>query len=130
MACIYLCGAIMGCTNHEANDWRTAAMTAMHGEHTFLDPMVRDYRHLTEVAYREIVELDKRDIRNADILLVNHPGPSTGTDMEILYAWTLGIPVVAVVPEGAQISPWLRYHCTKLAMDFQEARDWITRVTA
>ena len=105
---VYLCGPINGCTDEECNDWRKAVI-----EHypESINPMVRDYRGREAESYREIVELDKRDIRAADIILVNYIKPSVGTSMEVFYAWTLGIPIILWCPEGANLSPWLRYHC-------------------
>lgn len=104
----YLCGPINGCTDAEATDWRRYFNGFLPG---CIDPMKRDYRGKEAASYREIVELDKRDIRNADIMVVNYSKPSVGTSMEIFYAWTLGKPVVLWCAPDAVISPWLRYHC-------------------
>jgi hypothetical protein len=41
--------------------------------------------------------------------------------MEILYAWQKQIPVIVVAAKDAQISPWLRYHTTKIVHSFAEA---------
>jgi len=106
---IYLCGPINGCTDAEANDWRSAVKASFAD---CIDPMVRDYRGKEAVAYREIVDLDKRDIRDADVILVNYDKPSVGTSMEVFYAWTLGKPVIVWCRPEAVISPWLRYHST------------------
>jgi nucleoside 2-deoxyribosyltransferase len=106
---VYLCGPINGCTDAEATNWRERIK-----EHfpAAIDPMVRDYRGRETFDYREIVDLDKRDVRNADVVLVNYSKPSVGTSMEVFYAWTLGTPVVVWCEEGTSISPWLRYHAT------------------
>lgn len=104
----YLCGPINGCTDNEATDWRKWFHGFLPG---CLDPMKRDYRGREAECYREIVELDKRDIRKADIVLVNYWKPSVGTSMEILYAWELGKPVILWCRAGEVLSPWLRYHC-------------------
>jgi nucleoside 2-deoxyribosyltransferase len=106
---IYLCGPINGCTDAEANDWRSEVKK--HFSDT-IDPMVRDYRGKEAESYREIVDLDKRDVRNADVILVNYDKPSVGTSMEVFYAWTLGKPIVVWCRPGTVISPWLRYHST------------------
>ena len=107
---IYLCGPINGCTDDEANNWRKA-VKEFYPDQT-IDPMVRDYRGKEALAYREIVDLDKRDVREADIILVNYDKPSVGTSMEVFYAWTLGKPVIVWCREDAVVSPWLRYHST------------------
>lgn len=85
--------------------------------------MKRDYRGREADSYREIVELDKLDIKECDIVLANCPKPSVGTSMEILLAWQLGRPVVAVV--DGSVSPWLRYHTTRICGSVKEAVEWI-----
>lgn len=118
MTTLYLCGPINGCTDAECNDWRTAAKELWAGP--TLDPMRRDYRGREDESVREIVELDKIDIVRSDAILVNYPGPSTGTDMEILFSWEHAKPVVVVVPTGNRISPWLRYHSHAIVHSFEE----------
>jgi nucleoside 2-deoxyribosyltransferase len=115
---VYLCGPINGCTDAECKDWREAAKEFFGHR----DPMKRDYRGKEAESYREIVELDKRDIRQSDIVLVNYVKPSVGTAMEVYYAWTLGKPVVLWCAPDAVISPWLRYHSTAIVHSFEEAR--------
>lgn len=113
---VYLGGPINGCTDEEAHGWRDAVKPILEGAgHTWLDPMSRDYRGVEDVAFREIVEGDKRDIAECDVLLMNCPRPSYGTAMEILYGADRGKEVVVVFPEGAIISPWIRYHATEIA---------------
>ncbi len=122
----YLCGPINGCTDEECRDWREAAKVALTTDH--LDPMRRDYRGREDECIAEIVEGDKADIDKSDILLVNHPGPSTGTDMEILLAWQAGKLVVVVVPQGVRVSPWLRYHSHHLFHTFTAAYQLINEL--
>ena len=83
--------------------------------------MKRDYRGVEEAAYREIVDLDKRDVRECDIVLVNYVKPSVGTSMEVFYAWTIGKPVVVWCAHDAVISPWMRYHATAFVHSAEEA---------
>ena len=94
MKTIYLCGPINGCTDEEANDWRTAVKASWSGD--CLDPKRRDYRGKEAEAFREIVELDKIDVASSDVILVNYDKPSVGTSMEVLYAWQIGKPVIVV----------------------------------
>lgn len=119
---VYLCGPINGCTDAEARDWREAAK-ARFPDH--LDPMKRDYRGKEDESVNEIVILDKREVESVDVLLVNAPAPSWGTAMEIKHAWDHGVPCIVVVPAGTRISPWLRYHATKIVHSFEDAYAWI-----
>jgi nucleoside 2-deoxyribosyltransferase len=125
---IYLCGAIAGCTDSEASGWRDWFKNEMD-DITWLDPMDRDYRGKELENYREIVELDKRDVESSDIVLVMYTKPSVGTSMEIFYAHQLGIPVLTIDRSAGPISPWLIYHSTAV-VDSKHAAinkiyDWI-----
>ncbi len=115
---VYLCGPIDLCTNKEARVWREAVKTYFP---LAIDPMSRDYTGKLATSYREIVELDKRDIRDADAVLVNFFVPSVGTMMEVIYAWTVGVPVVVWMTADVPISPWLRYHAMTIVHSLHEA---------
>lgn len=116
----YLCGPINGCTDEECKDWREYAKSQLGAENT-LDPMRRDYRCRESECVAEIVEGDKIDIADSDVLLVNYDKPSVGTSMEVFFAWTLGKKVVVVARPEAVISPWLRYHSTVIVNNFEDA---------
>ena len=120
----YLCGPINGCTDDKANTWRDEVLSVYPNS---INPMVRDYRGVEHMEYREIVELDKRDIRKCCVVLVNYVKPSVGTSMEVFYAWTLGIPVITWCKPDAPISPWLRYHSTAFVHNFRGACKAIER---
>jgi nucleoside 2-deoxyribosyltransferase len=126
---VYLCGPINGCTDDEATTWREwfkANVTRV----AFVDPMVRDYRGREIDDYREIVDLDKRDIRGCGVVVVMYVKPSVGTSMEVLFAWTLGIPVVVIDESGKPLSPWMRYHASAVVASKLEAAvkvaEWIS----
>jgi nucleoside 2-deoxyribosyltransferase len=119
---IYLCGPINGCTDSECMDWRQKVKSLWPA---VIDPMSRDYRGRESECLREIVELDKRDIRVSDALIVNYDKPSVGTSMEVFFAWELGKPVVVVCREGAKLSPWLVYHSTAVRHSFADALEWL-----
>lgn len=119
---VYLCGPIANCSDGEAKNWREWVKENI--VHQTIDPMRRDYRGNESDNYREIVDLDKKDIRNSDLLLVNYPKPSVGTSMEILFAWSLGKPIIIVDSSESPISPWLRYHSTFIT------RSWVESVAS
>lgn len=108
---VYLAGPINGCTDDEAVSWRELAK-AQIGMDCCLDPMRRDYRGREGEFTAEIVEADKADIFACGLVLANCWQQSTGTSMEVFYAHSIGKPVIAVVPPGAPVSPWLKYHAT------------------
>ena len=115
---IYLCGPINGCTDSECMDWRAEVLKHFPDA---IDPMKRDYRGKEAESYREIVDLDKRDVRDAEVILINYVKPSVGTAMECFYAWTLQKPIVLLCERGANLSPWLRYHSTAIVHSVAEA---------
>lgn len=122
----YLCGPINGCSDSECRDWREAAKNELQDT---IDPMRRDYRGKELENYIEIVEQDKEDIEESDVLLVNYVKPSVGTAMEILFAWELGfVEVVVVAKPGTVISPWLKYHAHQIFHTFTEAFNYIRKL--
>lgn len=116
---VYLAGPIFQCQDEECIDWRKEVKAKLTG-FEILDPMERDYRGVTDENFRKIVEEDKADIDQCDLLLVNHLKPSVGTSMEILYAWEKEKHVFAVCNNG-EISPWMLYHCHKIFKSLDEA---------
>jgi len=126
---VYLCGGINGCSDSECKDWREAAKAALQNVEC-VDPMRRDFRGREDDCAAEIVEGDKADIQSCDVVLVNYPKPSTGTDMEVLFAWERAKAVIAVVPPGAVISPWLKYHSHYIVYNFASAYDLINQSAA
>ena len=126
MKTIYLCGPINGCTDEECKDWRELIKSKWSGK--TLDPMRRDYRGKEDESVNEIVEFDKIDVMNSDIILVNYDKPSVGTSMEMLYAFERGKFVVVVAKDGTKISPWMRYHSHAIVRGFPEALRYIELV--
>ena len=140
---IYLCGPINGCNDDEAYIWRNwfknntkfntktyETIETSHGPETkekieqkfkFIDPMERDYRGIENENYREIVDLDKRDILSSDILVVMYTKPSIGTSMEIFFAWTNNIPIIIINESNNKLSPWLKYHSTTIVKTREQA---------
>jgi nucleoside 2-deoxyribosyltransferase len=117
------CGPINGCTDAECKDWREFVKAQWRGP--TLDPMRRDYRGKEDENFREIVEFDKIDVMNSDVVLVNYDKPSVGTSMEVLYAFERGKLVVVVAKDGVRVSPWLRYHAHKIVNSFAAALEFI-----
>ncbi len=119
---IYLCGPINGCTDEECKDWREEMKRAFP-DRQLIDPMRRDYRGREDECVAELVELDKIDVLMSDVILVNYDKPSVGTSMEVIYAWMHQKYILVVARPDAIISPWLRYHSTKIVYSFKQAID-------
>lgn len=120
---LYLAGPINGCTDAEANDWRSA-VKKLHPD--CLDPMARDYRGKEAENVGAIVEGDKADIDSCDAVLVYFERPSVGTSMEVLYAWERKKPVALVDKSNKPISPWLSYHSAYVSTTIEDAVHRIT----
>jgi nucleoside 2-deoxyribosyltransferase len=119
MLTLYLAGPINGCTDSEALDWRNAATQALSESYKIKSPMDRDYRGREDDNVDAIVYGDLRDIRDADVLLVNAERPSWGTAMETFYAHREKRYVVVVCP--GSVSPWLRFHSAVVCASWDEA---------
>lgn len=118
---IYLCGPINGCSDDQALSWRQ--IFEQYKEFEYVNPMKRDYRGKEAGNHKEIVDLDKRDIKNCDAVVCMFVQPSVGTSMEVFYAYTLGIPVVTIDKSNKPLSPWLIEHSTSVVKTIEEALD-------
>jgi nucleoside 2-deoxyribosyltransferase len=109
----YMAGPINACTDIEVTEWRDTTKRE-RPEIEWVDPADRDFRGVENETFASIVEGDKADIDGCDFVLAYCWQPSYGTAMEILYAWERDIPVIAVVPNGLPVSPWVRYHAYRV----------------
>ena len=117
---VYLAGPIHQCNDRQVKTWRKTATTKLGKYYTILDPVERDYRDNKDGKLDSIiVEGDKKDIDRCDVILVNWWKPSCGTPMEILYAWERKKLIITVT--GGDVSPWLRYHSTKIFETLEQA---------
>jgi len=124
---IYLSGPIMDESAGMAREWRNAAELLLGDKFLLLDPMRRKFVDREVDSANEIVEFDLRDVREADLILVNYNKPSIGTSMEVFYAaHDLGKFIVAFSPfEYRECSPWMVKYCTKILPDMESAVDYI-----
>jgi nucleoside 2-deoxyribosyltransferase len=121
---VYLAGDINGLSNEDVFGWRSEIKSKADIGIEFLDPTSRDYRGQEDENVEEIVLGDLKDIDSVDIMIASAGAPSWGTAMEIHYAYTQDIPVVAIVP-GDRVSPWLRFHVQAIVPDIDTAVEWI-----
>lgn len=118
---VYLCGGINGLSDADCTDWRDLVKRLSSWK--TLDPMRRDYRGREMSCVTEIVFRDLLDILWCKALIVNACRPSWGTAMEMVYARLLGKRIIAVVPAGAKVSPWLVAHSSQIAFSFEAAAE-------
>lgn len=122
---IYLAGPINGCTDAQATGWREQAKALLEG-HDLLDPMSRDYRGIEAENVAAIVESDKEDIDQSDVLLMYFERPSVGTSMEVLYAWERFKIIIVVDVSERPLSPWLQYHATRVLSSLKDVPACLT----
>lgn len=124
----YLCGGINGLSDADCRDWREVAKAGLRTE--TLDPMRRDYRGREDESVSEIVIGDLSDINQSGIVLANATRASWGTAMEIFYAASKGISVVAFVEPNARVSPWLRYFSKHVCESLADAIEVVNALAA
>jgi nucleoside 2-deoxyribosyltransferase len=122
---IYLAGRINGFTLQDANSWRSEVESKLNGIAKCRNPLRGKQEKLRyEYTDGEIVVRDKTDIRNSDIILAYLPergiGPTVGTTMEIMFAYTLGKPIL-FIGDWAKDDIWMRYHVTKIFSTLDDA---------
>ena len=82
---IYLCGAINGCSDEECKTWREQTRLLLSNQNC-IDPMRNDYRGIENQNVCRIIDQDKADIDNSEIVLVMIDKPSFGVAMEIMLS--------------------------------------------
>ena len=108
---VYLSGPIMGCDDSECFNWRKEAEEQLPNT---LNPLRRDFRNYKNATYLEcstLIKQDKKDIDESDIILVYYSRPSTGTAMEMMYAWQRRKNII-LVTACDNVPPWARIHCS------------------
>lgn len=123
---IYLCGGIKDLSLKEQTEWRDTATKELYPRFKILNPMRRNFRDNEFQSQNEIVSLDKKDVIDSDIILVNGTKPSWGTSMEIMFAHERNkIVVVFTGKKYEYASPWVAYHATKVFEKLDDAIKYI-----
>lgn len=119
----------MHCDDRQANEWRDYVVSKL-GDAWCLNPMRRDYRGREVECAKDIVELDKNDIDNAQIVLVNYDSVrgGWGTCMETLYSWEKRKLVVLVAGADTVVSSWAIYHSHQRFTTLDAAIDYIKNI--
>ena len=124
---VYLAGPIQDCSDDQCIDWRDEIVAKLP-DFECRNPMVRDARgmEMTQETIKWVVEGDKQDIRESDIVIVNYMFPSSGTSMEILQAYNQFTPVLVICDKPInEISPWIQYHSTRIFQNIDEVVEYL-----
>ena len=121
---IALEGAINGCTDSQANDWRQDAIKRLSHKYDFHNPMDLDCRGREAEMQAELVRYDLAGMAHSHISLVNWPKASIGTDIGMGFCWMLHKEVI-VVYSGEVISPWLALVASRIFKTMEEALDYL-----
>ena len=126
---VYLCGPIYGLNHDEKHKWRQEVFSILNkNDFMLLSPMRRNFRENELHSQNEIVQLDKADIINTDILLVNATKPGWGTAMEILFGFIHHKVIVSFTNKPfKETSPWLAFHSTRVVETLDEACNYIKK---
>jgi len=106
---VYLAGPMMDCNKEEMLDWRKKVKMDLKPYGVkFLDPTRRSKRKNLSSSY--IVDCDKKDILNSDIVFVNLWKHSIGTSMEVLFAWENNKGIICCAQKDIMNNIWLKHH--------------------
>ena len=128
MKTIYLCGGMKDLSIEEKTEWRDIAIKELSIKFKIFNPMRRNFRDTEFQSQNEIVSLDKKDVIESDILLVNATKPSWGTAMEIMFAFIRHKIIIAFTgSEYKKTSPWVAFHSTRVCETLEESIKYIKR---
>lgn len=128
MTTVYLAGKMAGLTKEEMSEWRNQATSWLWEGFYVYDPS--DTPLSENLTSREIVDSNKFQIRNSDLILVelNHDDVSIGTIGEIVFAREHGKPVVAWGGASKIVEhPWVQDHITIHFPDLLSATRYINK---
>jgi len=126
---VYLCGPMEAVSIEESKGWRDIATNLLSDSCVVLDPCRRVHTFEARQMKR-IFELDLRDIRDCDIVLVNlnlmYDKPSHGTAQELFYAhYVLHKPVIAFKNEMTKLHPFIECTTTEWRSTVEKACETI-----
>ena len=126
--CIYLSGAMSNVSFDEMTKWRRQFSDAIRfGDYDYtFKPYIFDptkYYNFEEKRHKsesEIMEFDLNALRKSDLIVVNFNGDSVGTDMELMLAKELNIPIIGLNKDKRKLHPWIECCCTRICDDMRE----------
>ena len=116
---VYLAGKMDGLTDEEIGGWRYVAAENLIG-FEIMDPAdfyfnIKKYYPEGEPTPREITDNNKWMIQQSTVVLaeMDHDAPSVGTVSEVIYARTIGKPVIIWGTSPSMKTPWIIEHSTR-----------------
>jgi nucleoside 2-deoxyribosyltransferase len=127
MRTVYLAGPMEHVSLEDAQKWRTIATTLLELANVKVLNPCRRLHNFERRYMKRIFELDLRDIRESDIILVNLCQPQIakhGTAMEVFYAsYVLNKPVIAFKEDPTVIHPFFESLVTEWRSTVDKACD-------
>jgi len=129
---VYLAGKMTGLDREEMNKWRhRAEVTLLDHGFKIANPASVPFNfdgYSNSPTNKEIIASNKFQIQRSDIILaeLNHTEISHGTNAEIVYAGTIGKPVIVWGENYSVInSPWIAEHTVKQFSRMDDALEYI-----
>lgn len=145
---VYLAGPIR-CTENGGEEWRSQAEEWYGDTFDFVNPLdqfngsqdhvefvetlddMDEDSEMTQHLDIEVVAHDKSRILGSDFVFVGLENVITrGTMMEIMYAYSNGVPVYLWLMDGRSrddISTWVRFHADRISQDMDELMEIMER---
>lgn len=127
---IYLSGPIDNCDDEDIRSWRIQCKQC-YPQYIFGDPLSHEVDYLRgKLTMDQVIDQEKEDILHSDYVLCYPWKASSGTAMEVMFAYMNNIPVLTISKKGQYLSEWIRHHSTKVFDNPQEAFTYISEVTS
>jgi nucleoside 2-deoxyribosyltransferase len=120
----YLSGPIDNCSDVEINDWRKYIIDNYPG-YSWYDPTKLTSKYSD---FDDIIREEKKMIETCDFMLVYPWKPSSGTAMELMYAYMLLKPIILIKLLDDYVSPWMMYHSDYIAPSFKDGMEYIENI--
>ncbi|MFH0987233.1 MAG: nucleoside 2-deoxyribosyltransferase [Candidatus Micrarchaeota archaeon] len=88
-----------------------------------MDELGRGYGSEDQKRIKQVVEVEKEQIKNSDAFVSVVKEPTPGTMMEIVFAYENGVPVYLLMSgahDRIKESPWIKYHAKEIFESEQE----------
>jgi nucleoside 2-deoxyribosyltransferase len=126
--CVYLAGKMTGLSPREMNGWReSAADNLSNCGFSVLNPAEQALNSQKVYTAREVVDSNKFQIQNCSVVLaeLDHDDVSIGTIGELVYARSIGKPIIGWGTAKITGHPWVVEHTTKIFVTCEDAVNYL-----